>query len=207
VRQEDAQITARGWSGVNVMFRKLLLSALSGIAMVAATAGPAAAQPPLDRKDHQVLQDVARAVRHYVNYTVFDTVDAGVANGAVRLTGKVTMPYKRDDIERRVARLPGVTQVVNEIEVLPVSQFDEELRYRISRAIYGNPSFWQYASMVNPPIHIVVERGHVTLTGVVQSNVDRMLARSIATSFGAFSVTNDLKTDAEVQAAVERVAN
>jgi osmotically-inducible protein OsmY len=86
-----------------------------------------------------------------------------------------------------------------------VSIYDEELRYRIARAIYGNPSFWQYASMVNPPIHIVVERGHVRLTGVVQSNVERMLARSLATSFGAFSVKNELRTDAEVQASVERV--
>ena len=53
--------------------------------------------------------------------------------------------------------------------------------------------------MVNPPIHIIVERGHVTLEGVVNSNVDRMLARSLASAFGAFSVTNDLKTDAEVE--------
>jgi osmotically-inducible protein OsmY len=90
--------------------------------------------------------------------------------------------------------------------VLPVSLFDDELRYRIARAIYGNPSFWQYASMVNPPIHIVVERGHVTLTGVVQNNVDRMLARSLANSFGAFSVTNELRTDAEVRAAIETTA-
>jgi hyperosmotically inducible protein len=165
------------------------------------------AQAPLERKDYQILQDVARAVRNYVNYTVFDTVDASVENGSVRLTGKVTMPYKRDDVGRRVSGVAGVNRVVNEIEVLPVSQFDEELRYRISRAIYGNPSFWHYASMVNPPIHIVVERGHVTLTGVVQSNVERMLARSIATSFGAFSVTNDLKTDAEVRASLERVTD
>ncbi len=58
--------------------------------------------------------------------------------------------------------------------------------------------------MANPPIHMVVERGRVTLTGVVQSEVDRMLARSLATQFGALSVTNDLKTDAEVQAALEK---
>jgi len=71
--------------------------------------------------------------------------------------------------------------------------------------IYSHPSFWQYASMANPPIHIVVENGHVTLDGVVNSNTDRMLARSIASSFGAFSVTNDLKTDAEVQQELERL--
>ena len=73
----------------------------------------------------------------------------------------------------------------NQIAVLPVSQFDDELRYRIARSIYGNSNFWNYAIMANPPIHIVVEHGRVTLTGVVQSEVDRMLARSLATQFGA----------------------
>jgi osmotically-inducible protein OsmY len=59
--------------------------------------------------------------------------------------------------------------------------------------------------MVNPPIHIVVENGHVTLTGVVNNNVERMLAQSIASSSLAFSVKNDLKTDAEVKAEAERL--
>ena len=115
------------------------------------------------------------------------------------------MPYKRNDIEKRVAKLDGVTEVQNRIEVLPVSQYDDELRLRISRAIYGNSNFWRYASMVNPPIHIIVERGHVTLEGVVNSNVDRMLARSLASGFGSFSLTNDLKTDAEASAELEKL--
>ena len=87
----------------------------------------------------------------------------------------------------------------------PVSLLDDELRNRIARSIYGNSNFWDYAIMRNPPIHIVVERGHVTLTGVVRSNVDRMLARSLANQFSAFSVTSKLKTDAEVNDA--RAAN
>jgi hypothetical protein len=115
------------------------------------------------------------------------------------------MPYKRNDIERRVAEINGVRQVRNQIEVLPVSQFDDDLRLGISRAIYGNSNFWNYASMVNPPIHIIVERGHVTLEGVVNSNVDRALARSLASGFAAFSVTNNLKTDAEVDAELEKL--
>ena len=89
--------------------------------------------------------------------------------------------------------------------MLPVSIFDDELRFRIARAIYGNPSFWHYAAMANPPIHIVVENGNVTLTGVVNSNVERALARSLAVGFGAFSVTNDLKTDAEMKHLMEKI--
>jgi osmotically-inducible protein OsmY len=151
-----------------------------------------------ERKDFQIAKDIAKAVQRYTQFTIFDDVSANVKDGAVTLTGKVTMPYKRDDIEKRIARLDGVRSVSDQISVLPVSQFDDELRYRIARSIYNNSNFWNYASMPNPPIHIVVEHGRVTLTGVVQSNVDRMLARSLATQFGALSVTNALKTDAEV---------
>jgi hyperosmotically inducible protein len=122
-----------------------------------------------------------------------------VDNGVVTLSGKVTMPFKKNDIGRNAARVEGVRQVVNNIDVLPVSSYDEDLRLRIARAIYGNSAFWQYGARANPPIRIIVERGHVTLTGVVNSNVDRMLARSLATGFGELSVTNDLKTDAEMR--------
>src|SRR4029077_10925502 len=104
----------------------------------------------------------------------------------------------------RIAKVDGVLTVNDQITVLPVSQFDDELRYRISRSIYNNSNFWNYAIMPNPPIHIVVEHGRVTLTGVVQNNIDRMLARSLATQFGAFSVTNALKTDAEVRDTLEK---
>ena len=97
-----------------------------------------------------------------------------------------------------------MVSVHDDISVLPVSQFDEELRYRIARSIYGNSNFWNYAMMPNPPIHIVVEHGRVTLTGVVGTDVDRMLARSLATQFGALSVTNALKTDAEMRAALAK---
>ena len=148
----------------------------------------------VERKDLQVFNDISKAVNRYVYFTIFDDVSANVKDGVVTLTGKVTMPFKRDDIEKRVAKVDGVN---DQITVLPVSQFDDELRYRIARSIYNNSNFWNYAIMPNPPIHIVVEHGRVTLTGVVQSDVDRMLARSLATQFGALSVTNALKTDAE----------
>jgi hyperosmotically inducible protein len=171
------------------------------IAAVLLAAGVASA---LDRKDLQVLNDISTAVNRYPQFTVFDDVNASVKDGIVTLTGKVTMPYKRDEIAKRVAKVDGVRQLQDAITVLPVSTFDEQLRVRIARSIYGNASFWNYAAMVNPPIHIIVENSRVTLTGVVQSNVDRMLARSLATQFGALSVTNNLKTDDEVRALLEK---
>jgi hyperosmotically inducible protein len=160
---------------------------------------PGAASAQMTLRDRAVFEKISEQVNRYSQYTIFDSISASVDNGRVVLSGWVTMPYKRDDLEQRVRRVDGVTSVENGIQVLPVSIFDDELRFRIARAIYGNSSFWQYASMVNPPIHIVVNNGRVTLEGVVNSNVERMLARSLATGFGEFEVTNLLRTDAEVR--------
>ena len=175
------------------------------LALFLTTAGAAIAQP--EREGLQIFNDISKQVTRYTQFTIFDSVDASIDNGAVVLSGWVTMPYKRTDIERRVAKVDGVTSVKNDIQVLPVSQFDDELRYRIARAIYSNSSFWNYAAMANPPIHIVVNRGHVTLTGTVNSNVERVLARSLAVGFGEFTVKNEIRTDAEAREALEKITN
>ena len=159
-----------------------------------------------ERKSLQLINDITSEVRSYTRFTIFDDVNVQLAeDGVVVLTGKVTMPFKKDDIGRMVERVNGVSMVRNELTVLPTSPFDDDLRHRIARAIYGHANFWHYAAMANPPIHIIVDRGHVTLTGVVNSNVERMLARSLATTFGAFSVKNELKTDAEMKDLAERI--
>lgn len=175
---------------------------LMAVALVLTLTGAAYAQ---DRKDLQIFNDISTQVNRYPQFTIFDSIDAGVDDGNVVLSGWVTMPYKKTDIERRVAKVAGVKAVKNDIQVVPVSQFDDELRFRISRAIYGSSSFWNYGAMANPPIHIVVVRGHVTLTGVVNSHVDRVLARSLAIGFGSFDVKNELRTEAEVREALEKV--
>ena len=174
---------------------------IAGLLVLGLSSGARAA----DREDLQIFRNISTEVLRYSYFTVFDSVHAEVDSGIVTLTGKVTMPYKRTDIEKRVAKVDGVREIQNRIEVLPVSQMDDDLRLQISRAIYGNSAFWNYAAMVNPPIHVIVERGRVTLEGVVNSNVDRMLARSLASSFGAFSVTNELKTEAEMRRELERM--
>jgi hyperosmotically inducible protein len=183
------------------MLAKLMTAAVVALLMISAPASAA------DSENLQLFRDVQKQVLRYPHFTIFDSVHANVDNGHVTLVGKVTMPYKKNDIEKRVANVAAVTSVDNQIQVLPVSQFDNDLRFRIARAIYSNHNFRPFASMVNPPIHIIVDRGRVTLEGVVNSQVDRMLARSIASSFGAFSVTNDLKTDAEMDAQVETQTN
>jgi osmotically-inducible protein OsmY len=172
----------------------------AGLVLLASVATAA----PADRKDLQVFNDVAASVNRYVHFTIFDDVNASVKDGVVTLTGRVTMPYKRNDLMERVADVAGVREVRDNIEVLPVSQFDDRLRAQIARAIYSNPNFWNYAIGPNPSIHIVVEHGHVTLTGVVNSDIDRVIARSLVNQFGVMSVKNQLRTDAEVRDALER---
>src|SRR5204862_5314740 len=113
---------------------KRLTTITAGLVLMA---GVAFASPgTADRKDFQIFKDIAGSVERYTQFTIFDDVNASVKDGVVILTGRVTMPYKGNDIERRVAKLDGVREVHNQIEALPVSQFDDELRYRIARAIY-----------------------------------------------------------------------
>jgi len=185
---------------------KRVLALMAGFALVtiSITSGVAFADTD-DRKDLQVFNDISKSVTRYTHFTVFDNVDANVKDGVVTLTGQVTMEYKRDDIEKRVAKIDGVKRLNDKITVLPVSQFDDQLRYRIARSIYSNPNFWNYALGPNPPIHIVVDHSHVTLEGVVMNDADRIIAKSIASNqFGVMSVKNNLKTDAEAKDALEK---
>jgi len=196
---------AQTWQWLQVsggFIMKTLIATLFSLSI----AVTAAAQTP-ERKDLQVFNDIGDQVNRYTQLTVFDSISASVTDGRVVLSGWVTMPYKRDDLERRVRKVEGVTTIDNQIGVLPVSHFDDDLRFRIARAIYGHSLFWNYANMPNPPIRIVVNRGRVTLEGVVHSNVERMLARSLASGFNAFEIKNALKTDAEVREEMERKSN
>ena len=150
--------------------------------------------------DELVANEIAKRIRQYVFYTIYDDVEGTVHDGVVTLTGKVTMSYKASEIGDLVARVPGVREVDNRISTLPVSTFDDQLRVAIASQIYRDPLFWNYAIQVNPPIHVVVENGHVTLTGVVNSEVERRKAETVArTTPGVFSVDNKLQLDREMQ--------
>jgi len=184
------QVAAAGDRKEPTMKRGLTI--LCTLAMLLTLPRGAAAQ---DVRDLAIADEVGRVLTSYPRLTIFDDINATVENGGVVLTGKVTMPYKKDDLAKRIGAIDGVRTFRNDVGVLPVSRYDDELRYRVARAIYGNSSFWNYAAMANPPIHIIVHGGHVTLAGVVNSSVERMLARSLATGLGELSVTNALRLD------------
>jgi hyperosmotically inducible protein len=146
--------------------------------------------------DQSLADRIADQVRGSIYYTIFDDVEGTVHNGLVTLRGTVTDPYKASRLTAEVKRLPGVREVDNKIQSLPVSGFDNDLRARIANRIYGDEMFWNYGLQMNPPIHIIVNRGHVTLTGVVNSEVERRVAEMSARSAGlAFSVKNELRLD------------
>jgi hyperosmotically inducible periplasmic protein len=161
---------------------------------------------PVAVEDAALQRAVADAVLGYVNYGVFDSVGAGVEQGTVTLRGSVQHPWRRADIERRVARLEGVREIRNEIRVQSVSSADERLRRQLYRDIYGNGLFQRYATFVDPPIRIIVENGNVTLTGVVNSAVEKAVLGSIARSALAFRVDNRVQLESEIGKEPERDA-
>ena len=162
---------------------------------------PAAAQKQnsADRFGATPGQDrITREVRHELvmlpYYGVFDNLAFQVNGGTVTLLGQVTRPTLKSDAENVVKHVEGVTQVVNKIQVLPVSDMDWQTRRAEFRAIYSEPTFTKYAYQAIPPIHIIVDNGHVTLVGVVDSQADKNMAGVRANSVpGVFSVTNDLQ--------------
>jgi osmotically-inducible protein OsmY len=158
---------------------------------------------PSQNEDQLKNQAVlAEAVRHQLAmlpwYNVFDWLQAEVnADGKVVLRGQVVRPVTRSDAAASVKHIEGVTEVKNEIEVLPLSTFDDHTRMAMYRTIYSfNSPLFRYSEGVVPPIHIVVENGHVTLKGVVASKMDSDLAYIEASSVPyVFSVTNELRIE------------
>jgi osmotically-inducible protein OsmY len=150
--------------------------------------------------DEVLLQKLADKLRYdRVGFGImFNNLKLSVKNGAVTISGDVRDYPSRDSALAIVETEPGVKDVVNEINVLPVSTFDDELRIRVARVIYGHPALQKYAIDPQSPIRIVVENGHVRLEGVVDSQMDKQIAGVQASSVpGVFSVQNDLAVENE----------
>lgn len=146
--------------------------------------------------DDALAAAIAEKLRRYVFFSVFDDVNIEVNDGVATLAGFVTMPHKSQAMAKLASRVSGVQGVADELEVLPVSGFDDSIRYAIAVRIYNDPLFWNYAIQVNPPIHVIVQHGRVTLTGVVISEVERRKAEVIARGvFGVMSVENRLRLE------------
>ena len=142
---------------------------------------------------------IEKAIIGYPYYNVFDAVGFNVENGKVALSGSVYQPYHKRDIDDLVSRIAGVRALESNIEVQPLSPFDQRLRMQAYRAIYGSPVFSRLAIDPNAPIRILVANGHVTLAGVVSSSSDRQLLTILASQVPGFGpVRNEVQIESAV---------
>ena len=173
---------------MKIKSKLMVVLALVVLALSVAVAGAA---PP---DQQRTIDKVHKQLVTLSYYDVFDNLEYKVEGDTVTLSGQVRNPITRHDAERRVARIEGVNHVINQIEVLPVSGFDDSIRARAYRAVFRSGSLYRYAMGANPSIHIVVKNGHVTLEGVVSNKMDSQLAYMAARGVpGVFSVTNNLR--------------
>ena len=174
----------------------LAVAAALVLSASAAVAAPATEQAA---EQTQLAKKVRKELVTLPWYGVFDNLAYEIDGSTVKLYGQVVQPSTRRDAERRVSKLKGVERVVNNIEVLPLSSFDDSIRARTYRALLGwNSPLFRYGRGVNPSIHIIVRGGHVTLEGVVANEGDRRFAYAFANGVsGVFSVTNNLRAESE----------
>jgi hyperosmotically inducible periplasmic protein len=152
---------------------------------------------PVLQKDSRTLRiesDVQRELLALPNYSVFDFLAFRVEpGGTVRLLGQVVQPTLKSDAERRLKGVEGIEQVVNDIEVLPVSPSDDRIRLAVARNIYRSDALDRYGFQTQPSIRIIVKQGRVTLEGVVDSESDKTIAGMKAREItGVFEVKNNL---------------
>jgi hyperosmotically inducible periplasmic protein len=216
----DSQIEADVHKALdNKKFQSVSVSVLDGNVMLTGTVPMYADKEDADRRVHHVkkvrgvdndievasagisdtaLRDKLATGLAYdrVGYgtTAFNSITVGVQNGVVTLGGTVYGPVDHDSAISLVSNTPGVKDIVDNIEVAPVSPMDDQLRLALARVIYGAPQLQKYALDPAKPIRITVVNGNVTLTGVVDNKMDRDVAGIKANSVpGVFKVVNDLQ--------------
>jgi hyperosmotically inducible protein len=173
------------------MKRQFLVVAITLFSL--AVLGQERGQPSAKSQDR-----ITREVRHEIlmlpYFGVFDNIAFKVDGNVVTLLGQVVRPSLKSDAENAVKHIEGVEKVDNQIEVLPPSSMDDQLRIQLYRAIYGYPPLEKYALGVQKPIRIIVKSGHVALEGVVDNEGDKNFAGVRANGVpGIFSVANNLQ--------------
>jgi hyperosmotically inducible protein len=167
------------------------------VAAVLASSPFSNAISPQKSQEPKTQKQLIREVRHQLvmlpYYSVFDNLAYRVEGDKVILEGQVVRPTLKSDAEAAVKSIEGAGTVVNNIEVLPVSPMDEQLRHALYRAIYGDTALSRYSYSAVPSIHIIVKNGNVTLEGVVDNETDRNIANLRASQVpNVFSVKNNL---------------
>jgi len=147
--------------------------------------------------ENRLIKEVRHQLVTMPYYSIFDDIGFTVNGGTVTLVGQVSQPVVKDDAGNAVKHVEGVTNVVNNIEVLPLSPNDDNIRRGVYRAIYGDANLaTRYGFQALPSIHIIVKNGNVRLEGVVANEMDKSIAGIKANQVpGAFKVENDLRVE------------
>ena len=175
--------------------KQFMSKLMLGAALIAGIAG-AATKDNADYSDAGLAKKVAHEIRMYSRYTIWDNINVRVNDGNVELMGEVSQPFKKADMTRLAQHVAGVRSVTNDLKVLPLSNFDDQLRLQVARAIYRDPVLSRYSIQALPPIHIIVDNGHVRLEGVVNNEMEKNVAgirASTGLSFG--KVINNLRVE------------
>jgi hyperosmotically inducible periplasmic protein len=181
-----------------LIFGIVLAIFLLGFAGISAASNNSGVDPA---QSSQAPSNLAGQIRHELlmlpDNGVFDDISFSLEDShTIILSGQVVRPILKSEAEAAVSRIQGVTKVINKIEVLPVSPFDDVLRLRTYRAIFSRPGFEKYANQAISPLRIIVKNGNITLAGVVGNELDKTMAEMAARLVpGAFSVSDELSVD------------
>lgn len=168
-----------------------LVASLASVPYPAQAASGAQNEP---KPANKLMKEVRHELVMLPYYSVFDNLEYRLEGDKVILTGQVVRPTLKSDAENVVKSVEGVSKVENQIEVLPVSPMDSQLRRSLYRAIYGDAVLDRYALANVPSIHIIVKNGNVTLEGVADTESDKNLAGLRANGVpNVFSVKNNLR--------------
>jgi hyperosmotically inducible periplasmic protein len=184
---------------MNKEFRALFTAVFIAATLIAASSPTvASAKAPAKPQNEPKAKNLVKEVRHQLvllpYYSVFDNLAYKIEGDKVILEGQVVRPTLKSDAEAAVKNIEGVSTVINNIEVLPVSPIDDQIRRAVYRAIYGEASLFRYSTSAVPSIHIIVKNGNVTLEGVADNESDKNLAGLRANGVpNVFSVKNNLQ--------------
>ena len=182
-------------------FSKLVAVAAVSFGLLISTAGftRASAAPKTPQAQNEtLLREVQHQLRMLNYYTVFDNLEFRVDGTRVVIEGQVTRPELKSEAAATLKKIPGVTDVQDNIKVLPLSNDDDRIRRAAYRTIYGDPQLTKYGFQSVQSIHIIVDNGHITLEGTVDSDADKNVAGIRANSVeGAFSMKNNLMVHGE----------
>ena len=181
----------------NKVFRRLASGCVAATLALAASQVQGV-QDSTQQRQAKAESRLQKEVRHVLVtqpfYTVFDNLAFKIDGDRVTLLGQVVTPTLKSDAANAVKSIEGVSAVDNQIEVLPASPNDDQIRRAEFRAIYSAPGMEKYSIQAVPPIHIIVKNGHVSLEGVVMNQMDKNMAGIFANTVpNVFSVKNNLR--------------